>query len=269
MKTFPHLCLVLLIIAYGTVGFVQAQEAPAKINLGDPSLEMVSETVIPIPMEIFLALDKLGTQDWSSRVVAREITLDPNRSRTAILFGLVVSEGFIAVQAQDKEAVHRVGREVLRLATPLGVVKEVEEHANAIVNGAGRGDWALVRQELDRTRETVVLQMKKMRDDQLVNLVSLGGWLGGTEVLAQVLRENYSPEGSDLLNQTDLINHLRNDFDRLPGSAKRGPLFTEISRTLAELSTLMHVDETGVISAQNVERISLAAQNLVAAIYES
>jgi hypothetical protein len=238
--------------------------------LGDPALEVVSEKVIPIPMEIFLALDKLGAQDWPSRVNEREITLDPNRSRTAMLFGLVVSEGFIAVQAQDKEAVHRVGREVLRLASALGVVTEVEEHANAIVGGAGRGEWATVRQELDRTRETVVLQMKKNRDDdQLVNLVSLGGWLGGTEVLAKVLKENYSREGSDLLNQTDLINHLRNDFDRLPGSAKRGPLFTEISQTLAELSTLMHADETGVISMQNVERISLAAQNLVAAIYES
>lgn len=246
-----------------------AQEAPVKIDLEDPNLVFVSDSVIPIPLEIFASLDKMGAQDWGRQIESRDIRLDANRSRTAMLFGLVVSEGFIGVQAQDKESVRRLGRDVLALARSLGVSAEVEEHANAIVNGAGRGEWEMVRQELDKTRQTVINKMKELRDDELVALVSLGGWLGGTEALASVLRDNYSAEGSDLLNQPELIKQLKLDFNGLPKRARRGDLFTQVSQTLEHLESLMRSDDTGAISEGKVIEISLATRNLVEAIYES
>ncbi len=258
-----------LVVAVIGAQWVSAQDAPESINLSDPDLVYVSDSVIPIPLEIFASLDKLGAQDWGNQVESRDIRLDANRSRTAMLFGLVVSEGFIGVQAKDKESVRRLGRDVLALAKSLGVSSEVEEHANAIVNGAGRDEWDMVRQELDKTRQTVINKMKELRDDELVALVSLGGWLGGTEALASVLRDNDSVEASDLLNQPDLIKQLKEDFNGLPKRARRGDLFTQVSQTLEHLESLMQSDETGAISEGKVIEISLATRNLVEAIYES
>ncbi|MDF1852400.1 MAG: hypothetical protein P1U85_16290 [Verrucomicrobiales bacterium] len=246
-----------------------SQDAPESIDLNDPDLVFVDDSVIPIPLEIFASLDKLGNQEWDTQIVGRNIQVDANRSRTALLFGLVVSDGFIAVQAKDKEAVKRIGREVLKLAGSLGVSSSVEAHANAIVNGAGRSDWDLVRQELDRTRQTVVNKMTELRDEELVALVSIGGWLGGTEALASVLRENYSAEGSDLLNQPDLVKQLKEDFNSLPKRARRGKIFSQVSLTLEHLESLMRSDERGAISEGNVIEISVATKNLVKAIYES
>jgi len=211
----------------------------------------------------------MGAQDWGRQIESRDFRVDTNRSRTAMLFGLVISEGFIGVQAEDKESVRRLGRDVLALAQPLGVSSEVEVHANAIINGAGRGEWENVRQELDKTRQTVINKMKENRDEQLVALVSLGGWLGGTEALASVLRDNYSAEGSDLLNQPDLIKQLKSDFNGLPKRARRGDLFTQVSQTLEHLESLMRSDDSGAISEGKVIEISLATRNLVEAIYES
>jgi hypothetical protein len=229
-----------------------AQDAPAKLNLNDPNIVFVEESVIPIPLEIFSSLDKLGARDWSGQIVNREVNLDPDRSRTAILFGLVVSEGFIAVQAKDNEGVRRIGREVLRLAQPLNVLDDVQSHANAIITGAGKNDWDSVRGE---------------RDKDLVALVSLGGWLGGTEALSAVLKDDYSPEASDLLNQPDLVTQLKSDFNGLPRRVRRGDLFSEVSKTLTHLEFLMRNDASGSISKGNVIEISLATKNLVNAIY--
>lgn len=245
------------------------QDAPERINLNDPNLVFVEESVIPIPLEIFASLDKLGPQNWGAEVETRDIELNPNRSRTAMLFGLVVSEGFIAVQAKDRENVRRIGREVLRLAGPLNVTGSVEGHANAIIDGAGTEDWDSVRRELDKTRQTVIDEMKRQRDGDLVALVSLGGWLGGTEALASVLKGNYSAEGSDLLNQPELVRRLKEDFNGLPKRSRRGAIFTQVSQTLDHLQSLMKSDETGAISEGNVIEISLATSNLVKAIYES
>ncbi len=245
-----------------------AQDAPGKINLQDPDLVMVDSSVIPIPLEIFSSLDKLGMQDWAKQVENRTILLDTNRSLTAMLFGLVVSDGFIAVQAQDKEAVKRIGREVLRLASSLGVAASVEEHANSIVNSAGTGDWAVVRVELDKTRQTVLKKMAELRDDELVDLVTLGGWLGGTQALASVLQGNYSIEGSDLLNQPDLVKQLKEDFNKLPARSKRGKVFAHVAKTLDQLELLMKTDDSGAISEGKVVEISLSTNNLVEAIYD-
>ncbi len=253
----------------GTVQISFSQGTPEKIDLKDPNLQFVDGSVIPIPLEIFASLDKLGKQDWARQVENREIRLDTNRSRTAMLFGLTVSEGFIAVQAEDKEAVRRIGREVLRLASSLGVAGSVEEHANSIVNAAGKSEWSVVRSELDKTRQTVLNKMAELRDAELVDLVSLGGWLGGTRALASVLQGNYSLEGSDLLNQPELVKQLKDDFNRIPVRSKRGKVFGHVSKTLGHLESLMRTDASGAISEGKVIEISLSTKNLVEAIYES
>jgi len=261
----PSFCLSLC-LGFAVSGL--AQEVPERLALDDPGMIVVSGSVIPIPLEIFASLDKLGQQDWGRQVASRDVALDTNRSRTAMLFGLVVSDGFIAVQAQDREAVRRVGREVLRLSASLGVSREVEGHAHAIVDGASAGNWGTVRQELDKTRQTVINKMREIRDDELVALVSLGGWLGGTQALASVLKENYSAEGSDLLNQLDLVRQLKDEYHALPKRVKRGEVFQQVYLTLDHLESLMRVDESGAISEGKVVEISLATQNLVNAIYE-
>ncbi len=258
-----------IFLALGGLSFSNAQDSPAQLDLSDPNLVFVSDSVIPIPLEIFASLDKLGAQDWGSQVTEREVKVGINRSRIAMLFGLVVSEGFIAVQAQDKEGVRRIGREVLRLSEPLNVSSSVESHANAIIDAAGRDDWEAVRGELDKTRQTVLNELKSNRDRTLVPLVSLGGWLGGTEALAAVLKQNYSSEGSDLLNQPDLVRQLRDDFNGVPDRDRKGELFSQVSNTLTFLESLMKADEAGVISEGNVVEISIATSNLVSAIYES
>lgn len=261
--------LLFSVCLFGTVQISLSQGSPEKIDLNDPNLQFVDGSVIPIPLEIFASLDKLGKQDWPKQVKDREVRLDTNRSRTAMLFGLTVSEGFIAVQAEDKEAVRRIGREVLRLAASLGVAGSVEEHANSIVNAAGKSDWPVVRSELDKTRQTVLTKMAELRDDELVDLVSLGGWLGGTKALAAVLQGNYSVEASDLLNQPELVKQLKDDFNDLPTRAKRGKVFTQISKTLGHLESLMRTDASGAISEGKVIEIALSTKNLVEAIYES
>jgi len=261
--------IFVILLALGGLNLAPAQDSPAQLDLSDPNLVFVDSAVIPIPLEIFASLDKLGQQDWGGQVTERPVEIDGSRSRIAMLFGLVVSEGFIAVQAQDKEGVRRIGREVLRLAEPLNVSSAVESHANAIIDSAGRDDWEAVRGELDKTRQTVLNELKINRDRALVPLVSLGGWLGGTEALAAVLKENYSAEGSDLLNQPDLVRQLQKDFNEVPDRDRKGALFSQVSNTLNFLESLMKADEAGVISEGNVVEISIATLNLVSAIYEN
>ncbi len=250
-------------------GASQGQDAPAVIDIGSAEAPIVSSTVVPIPMEIFCALDKFGSHDWGRMVDDRVVEAGPDRGHTALLFGLVISQGFVAVQAEDKQEVMRLGQSVQRLAKLLGVGDAVDGRLKIISESLRDGSWDAVKQEFDRTRQTVLDTMAGMRDRELTTLVALGGWLGGTEVVAEILSADYSAEASDLLNQTGLLGQLIADFQQLPESIRQAELFAEVGTTLAKCQTLMVADASGHISQLNVQEIHRAANALTEAIYSN
>ena len=50
--------------------------------------------------------------------------------------------------------------------------------------------------------------MNEVHDEKLSQLVSLGGWLRGTEVLTSVVNERFSADGAELLHQPDLLSYF-------------------------------------------------------------
>lgn len=245
----------------------QAENPPQKIDIGGLPAQVVGEVVIPIPQEIFSSLDKLGHQNWKGHLMRKDAATDGKRSRTALIFGLVIAEGFIAVQAEDKEEVKRIGREVLLLAEKLGVKQQVQGHAGAIMDGANASDWTSVRRELDKTRQTVVGELESSRDQELSDLVSLGGWLGGTRVLSAVLEEHYDPEASELLHQPDLVRRIHERYLKLPASARAGALFTSVENVLSVLTTLMKTDAEGKVPSDAVKEIHRLTADLAGQVF--
>ena len=69
-----------ILFALGALNLASAQDTPGKRDLRDPSLVFVDDAVIPIPLEIFASLDKLGRQDWGVQVAERPIKIDGNLS---------------------------------------------------------------------------------------------------------------------------------------------------------------------------------------------
>ena len=136
--------------------------------------------MVPLPNEIFGALNKLDSVNWKAYVRTNKGTNFTERPRIALLLGTVIADGFIAVQAEDAPSVKEIGQRVLSLAKGIGVGNSIMPHAKAITEAADRRNWPAVRQELDRTQNSVQQAMNEVHDEKLSQLVSLGGWLRGT-----------------------------------------------------------------------------------------
>ena len=65
------------------------------------------KVVVPIPSEIFNVLDKfeVARNDWRTELKVPERETCRDRNQYALFLGRVVAEGFLAVEAQDREAV--------------------------------------------------------------------------------------------------------------------------------------------------------------------
>src|SRR5438094_8198253 len=129
-------------------------QATERIDIKHMS-KKVENVVVPLPNEIFGALNKLGSVNWREYVRTEKTSNFTDRPRIALLLGSVIADGFIAVQAEDTPAVKEIGQRVQSLAEKINVKSTITQHAKAIIEGADKKRWPSVRQELDRTQNDV------------------------------------------------------------------------------------------------------------------
>ena len=230
----------------------RAAEVPKHVDVKQLS-KKVEDVVVPLPNEVFGALNKLGGVNWREYLRDDKGANFTERPRIALLLGAVIADGFIAVQAEDAPTVKDIGQRVLTLSKAIGVSSSITSHAKAITDAADKKNWASVRQELDRTQNSVQQAMNEVHDEKLSQLVSLGGWLRGTEVLTSVVTKRYSQEGSELLHQPDLLNYFETRLQAMPEFNLR--LLQDIHAALIEVKPLIDVGDAQIPQA-SVKKIN-------------
>jgi len=239
MKSIFHICAFVVCSALLTTTSLRADNPPQKISLSDFPAAAVDEVVVPVPSEIFAVLDKLGNPNWKGQLRDGKARTPEDRARTALLLGNVIAEGFVAVEAEDAERVKELGRQVLTLAEAINVRKSVIARSKSITDKADQRDWRGVRAEFDGALQDVRGAMQELNDQDLSQLVSLGGWLRGTEVLTSIVDGGFSKDGIELLHQPELVNY----FDRCIGSMgsrlRKNPLVANIRDVLRKIGPIV------------------------------
>jgi len=251
-------CGLLMIAVPGAPGLEVGADT---IDLSDFPGSVVEDVVVPNPSEIFSVLDKLGEPDWASQVRLPNYGARAVRTEQALIFGVVVAEGFLAVQAEDWDAVEEIGRQVISLSQSLGVAEQVKSHAQAILDAAGDGDRRAVRKELDRTQQTVRETLTLQRDDDLARLVSLGGWLRGTEAATRVIVDAYTDDKAELLNQPFLVEHFQASIAAMARPVRENVHIAAIAGELGTVRELMADD--GIMTSADVIRVQKICAELV------
>ncbi|MCB1225309.1 MAG: hypothetical protein KDK99_05815 [Verrucomicrobiales bacterium] len=255
----------LWLFAAGGMQGVGAQGTSEGVQEFDPLAfpgQVVDDVVVPVPSEVFSVLDKLGEPNWRQEIREMNTPQTSDRTRLTLLFGEAVAEGFVAVQAEDKEAVKDAGREVNNLATALGLSRSVLPHANAILEAADHNDWRSIRKELDLTQKTVRDTMEQMRDADLAQLVSLGGWLRGTASVTSVVGKAFSADRAELLNQPMLVEHFLTVIGGMPSATKKHELVKETQKGLKVILREMEAAVDG-FSEESVKTINSECEGLL------
>lgn len=234
---------------------VWADAPPKKIALSDFPAAAVDEVVVPVPSEIFAVLDKLGNPNWKAQQRNGKSQTPEDRARTALLLGNVIAEGFVAVEAEDAERVKELGRQVLTLAEAINVRKSVIARSKSITDKADHRDWTGVRYEFDGALQDVRGAMQELNDQDLSQLVSLGGWLRGTEVLTSVVQSGFSKDGAELLHQPELVNYFDHCIGSMGSRLRKNPLVARIREVLRRIGPM--ITEGGeTIDAAKVKAIN-------------
>src|SRR4051795_13660223 len=185
--------------------------AAAPANLAPEQLAGAIRTdalTIPTPGELFAALEKPGKPDWAGQYRTPIPMTYRNRAQIALNLGGLIADGFIAVEAQDSQQVKNIGADIIKLAKALGVSENVLSRGNSINEFAENGEWDPLHEELEATQNEVKTSMQSHQDQDLVILVSLGGWIRGTQVVTASLAKNYDDQSAKVLRQPAVVNFI-------------------------------------------------------------
>jgi len=254
-------------LALGAAQAVRADEPKQHIDVGHlpQQATVVEDVIVPVPSEVFGVLDKLGSPNWHEVLRTERPGVPGTRAEQALLLGDVIAEGFVAVEAQDSEQVKDIGKTVLTLSKALGVQKAVVARSAAIIQSADKKDWQQVREELDGALTDVKQAMEELHDDELAQLVSLGGWLRGTEALTQVVMRNYTKDSAGLLHQPVLLDYFDQRLAQMSPHLRGNEVVAKIQKRLPEIRPLIGEADTD-ISKQSVDQIHDIVHDLVKAI---
>lgn len=249
-----------VLLGAAPAGFAQA---PAQ-HIDVKSLQyQVDDVVIPNPSEVFAALDKLGSPNWTGAERPLSNAKLSHPEEISMLLGVVIADGFIAVEAKDKESVDKIGRRVLDLSKALGVEKAVASHSNAIIEAAKDDNWNTVRTELDKAKSSVRDGMIQLKSKDNAELVSIAGWLRGTNALTSLISADYKPERAELLHQPDLLTTFEKQFSAMTPREQENKKVMQLREGLKKVKTLIPTGANDQISQKTVEEINTITTDLV------
>ena len=218
---------------------------------------------IPMPGEFMAAVNKLGKIDWTSKFRVPVGTNYTSRPQMALNLGGLIADGYIAIEAQDSEQVKNIGRDVLTLAKALGVSKDVLERSGSIANFAEKNEWEQLKEELEATQNEVKQSMAEAKDQDLVTLVTVGGWLRGVEVVSGQIGTHYSEQGGKLLRQPGIVSFLVQHLDKLTDKTKDDNSVKTVRKKMADIEKLVSFPLDKAPTVDEVKELNkLAAETL-------
>lgn len=223
--------LLLIFLATGATAAPQAEElaqarAEAGINqITAPSIESLLKllrALQPIPFdEVWRKPPDHAPQE---------------RVRIALLTGRMIADGFLVVAGERPDRIDAVGRSLLRLTKALGFGDKIAARGRKVMDAAKKERWKEARAELIHTQADAEAALVGLRDDDLVNLVALGGWLRGLEITTAAVAEKFTPERSSQLSQLSQAEYFIDKVKTFRPSTRQTPVVQHLSRVLADFA---------------------------------
>jgi hypothetical protein len=105
--------------------------------------------------------------------------------------------------------------------------------------------------------------MAEQHDQELVVLVTLGGWIRGTEVVTSWISDNYTPESAKLIRQPALVAFMITKLNELPDKTKKDDALVKLlGEQLPEIQKLVTFPKDTVPTVDDVKKLRDAAASL-------
>src|SRR4051812_29533324 len=247
------------------VSTAEAQEAQ-RLSSDEMAKAVKTDSVsVPTPGELFAALAKTGKINWSAQYRGPIPMTYSNRAQIALNLGGLIADGFIGVEAKDGQQVKNIGSDIMKLGKALGVSEQLLSRGNSINDFAEHNEWDTLQAELEATENEVKSSMQSHADQELVILVTLGGWIRGTQVVSGAIMKKYNDSAGKVLREPALVHFMQSKLNAMSPELRQEPLVKDVSEQLMAIEKLVSFPEKAP-SAEDVKKLNDAVGKLMTKI---
>jgi hypothetical protein len=108
--------------------------------------------------------------------------------------------------------------------------------------------------------------MQSHADQDLVILVTLGGWIRGTQVVTAAIVKDYSEGSARVLRQPALVHFMQSKINEISPELRGEPLVKDVSEQLGEIEKLVSFPPGKAPTVDEVRKINQAVGKVMTEI---
>jgi hypothetical protein len=108
--------------------------------------------------------------------------------------------------------------------------------------------------------------MQSHADQDLVILVTLGGWVRGTQVVTGAIMKNYNEAAAKVLREPALVHFIQSKLNAISPELRQEPLVKDVSEQLTGIEKLVSFPEGKEPTAEDVKKLNEAVGKLMTKI---
>lgn len=223
----------------------------------------VNQFTTPSIRKVFDDLRKLRPLPYDE--LKRPLPEEPGQDRTklALTMGVLLADGFFAVEAEQFFDLEPIGRSLLSHGKILGSGTRVSSHMKSMLEKGAVGHWEELKEELVRTQKDVEKEMVLIRDVDAANLISLGGWLRALEIACAASLNPYDPAKAALLAKPDIVEYFVLNLETLEPRVRDNKSVSLIQSRLVEIQKLFSLPDQEILAEEEVAKLHADVEGLV------
>ena len=174
--------------------------------------------------EFFAAIDAQFQPNWSQIVHPPTAPTSPAREALAFQLGVLVTDAFAAIQANNGQGVKNTLHEITALTKKLNLNQDILARNKCISDFADKALWDQLQLELTSAQQDVITGMQRQKDHDLIVFLLAGSWIRQIDIATTLLSANPKPELAALLAQSTSADELLAGFEKLPEPIRKGNL---------------------------------------------
>lgn len=224
---------------------------------------VLATTILPSPGEVLNSLGKIGRVQWSSLVDYNKYYNYKGRNRQALNLGVRVADAFVALQDKDKNNFGEMNAVIYSLSKELGISNIIETQKDKLQQMSSKDDWVLLVIELNEMNGSLQEALVKQKDDDIVLLSGVAGFLEGIRIVSSHFKDNYNAEKVEMLKQIKLVEYYIDAINQY-SKLKDDPSVESVEKSLQEIKALLVADPS--ISLKTVKQLETISSNAIKSI---
>lgn len=248
--------MIIILIALTLVAIVGCKKKADTLPKEEVTEAITTYAPLPTFKEVFRVLDQLQVKDISAAIPTTLYKAKQEEVRNAFSLGLLTADATLAAKGRNKTRLADISSQMMNLTTLIGLESEVNQMGAELKSLIEKEKWTDLEAALDVHKKRVEDKLWDSESYDNYTLMLMGGWVEAANRVAWLLKQNYTAEKTQVLDQKGTFNSLLGNLKQIKAEhIVNQPEFKEALGLVEKVKTVIDTDNNKTYTVAQLDEI--------------